>query len=194
MPETAAMMNAMALIGERRRMNPLLRLGVRIAERTTGRRMEPARLLAWYPKAAIGSGLLEMLVAHREPSARLLKLVRVTASITANCAFCVDMNSFEHDRAGLSDAELAALAGGDLDGLQTFTHRERLAVEYARLISSTPLVFPAEHLALLRAEFSERELVILATTAAQVNYWARVIQALGVPPAGFTEACRLPNP
>lgn len=184
----------MALIGEPRRMNPLLRLGVRIAERTTGRRMEPARLLAWYPRAAIGSGLLEMLVAHREPSERLLKLVRVTASITANCAFCVDMNSYEHDRAGLSDAELAALARGDPDGIQTFTHRERLAIEYARLISSTPLTFPTEHLARLRAEFSEREIVILATTAAQVNYWARVIQALGVPPAGFTEACRVPNP
>lgn len=182
----------MALIAEPRRMNPLLRLGVRIAERATGRRMEPARLLAWYPKAAIGSGLLEMLVAHHEPSERLLKLVRVTASITANCAFCVDMNSFEHDRAGISDAELSALAGGDPDAVPTFAARERLAIEYTRRISSSPLLFPTEHLAALREEFSERELVILATTAAQVNYWARVIQALGIPPAGFTEACRLP--
>ena len=33
---------------------------------------------------------------------------------------------------------------------------------------------------------------ILATTAAQVNYWARVIQALGVPPVGFTDSCPLP--
>ena len=173
-------------------MNPLLRLGVTIAERTTGRRMEPARLLAWYPKAAIGSGLLEMLVSHREPSERLLKLVRVTASVTANCAFCVDMNSFEHDRAGLSDAELAALAGGDPDVVPTFSSRELLAIEYTRRISSSPLVFPAQHQALLREEFSERELVILATTAAQVNYWARVIQALGIPPAGFTDACRVP--
>ena len=54
-------------------------------------------------------------------------------------------------------------------------------------------MFPAEHQALLREEFSERELVILATTAAQVNYWARVIQALGIPPAGFTDACRVPS-
>ena len=183
----------MALIGEPRRMNPLLRLGVRIAERATGRRMEPARLLAWYPKAAIGSGLLEMLVSHREPSERLLKLVRITASITANCEFCVDMNSFEHDGAGISDAELAALAGGDPDAVETFTARERLAIEYTQRISSSPLVFPAEHQALLREEFSERELVILATTAAQVNYWARVIQGLGIPPAGFTAACRVPQ-
>lgn len=183
----------MPVIEEPRRMNLLLRLGVTISERVTGRRMLPARLLAWYPKAAIGSGVLEALVAHHEPSPRLLKLVRVAASITANCAFCVDMNSFEHDRAGLTDAELAALAG-DVDAVASFTPRERLAIEYARRISSSPLLFPDELTRALRAEFSERELVILATTAAQVNYWARVIQALGVPPAGFTEACRLPEP
>jgi len=27
--------------------------------------------------------------------------------------------------------------------------------------------------------------VILVSTAAQVNYWARLIQGLGIPPAGF---------
>jgi len=171
-------------------MNPLLRLGVAISERVTGRRMLPARLLSWYPKAAIGAGVLESLVAHHEPSTRLLKLVRVTASITANCAFCVDMNSFAHDRAGLTDEELAAL-NGDVSAVASFTEAERLAIEYARRISSTPLLFPAELMTQLRTSFTERELVILATTAAQVNYWARVIQSLGIPPAGFTEACRV---
>ena len=38
----------------------------------------------------------------------------------------------------------------------------------------------------LQAAFEPRELVVLAATAAQVNYWARLIQALGIPPAGFT--------
>jgi len=181
----------MALIEEPRRMNLLLRLGVMISERTTGRRMLPARLLAWYPKAAIGAGVLESLVAHHEPSRRLLKLVRVAASITANCAFCVDMNSFEHDRAGLTDAELAALSGADVAAVSTFSERELLAIEYARRISSSPLLFPAEFMDALRGAFTERELVILATTAAQVNYWARVVQGLGIPPAGFTQACRV---
>ena len=52
----------------------------------------------------------------------------------------------------------------------------------------------AELLADVAQTFTERQVVILAATIAQVNYWARVIQALGVPPAGFTEACRVPNP
>lgn len=181
------------LIEEPRHLNPVLWFGVKISEAATGRRMLPARLLSWYPRAALGAGVLESLVAHREPSRRLLKLVRVTASITANCAFCVDLNSSAHERAGLSDAELAAVAGGDLDGVTSFDARERLAIEYARLISATPLRFPEPLMDRLRAAFSERELVIIATTAAQVNYWARVIQALGIPPAGFTDACRVPD-
>ena len=181
----------MAMIREPRHLFPLLRLGIAVSERVTRKRMEPARLLAWYPRAALGAGLLESLVAHREPSKRLLKLVRVTASLTASCPFCVDMNSFEAAAAGVTDAELRALQRGTEDELTTLTPRDRAAVAYARAISSTPLVFED----LLRADltrlFSERELVILATTAAQVNYWARTIQALGIEPAGF---CELPSP
>jgi len=180
----------MAIIGESRRLNPLLRLGIAVSERVTRRRMEPARLLAWYPRAALGSGVLESLVAHREPSTRLLKLVRVTASLTASCPFCVDMNSFESAAAGVGDAELLALQQGTEDALTTLTPRERAAIAYARAISSTPLVFDDELLADLTRLFTEREIVILATTAAQVNYWARTIQALGIQPAGF---CDLPR-
>ena len=175
----------MAIVAEPRRVNPILRLGIAVSERITGRRMEPARLLAWYPRAALGSGLLEALVAHREPSSRLLKLVRVTASLTASCPFCVDMNSFESAAAGVADDELAALRLGTEDAVSTFTARERAAIAYARAISSTPLVFDEGLTARLGVLFSEREIVILATTAAQVNYWARTIQALGVQPAGF---------
>ncbi|MFZ0528978.1 MAG: carboxymuconolactone decarboxylase family protein [Propionicimonas sp.] len=177
----------MAIVGEPTRVNPFLRLGITVAERITRRRLEPARLLAWYPPAAIGSGVLESLVAHREPSRRLLKLVRVTASLTASCPFCVDMNSFEAAAAGVTDAELRALQNGTERDLPTLTPRERVAIAYARAISSTPLAFDESLQVALADLFSAREIVILATTAAQVNYWARTVQALAIPPAGFCE-------
>lgn len=177
----------MAIIGEPHRLNPLVRLGIAVSERVTGRRMEPARILAWYPRAALGSGILESLVAHGEPSKRLLKLVRVTASLTASCPFCVDMNSFESAASGVSDAELRALQQGTEDALTTLTPRDRAAIAYARAISSTPLILDQGLWADLARLFTEREIVILATTAAQVNYWARTIQALGIQPAGFCE-------
>jgi len=175
-------MGDMAMIAEPRRLNPLVRLGIAASERVTGRRMEPARLLAWYPRAALGSGVLESLVAHHEPSKRLLKLVRVTASLTASCPFCVDMNSFEAEAAGVAGAELRALQLGEEDGLASLT---------PRAISTTPLVFDDDLRAELTRLFSEREIVVIATTAAQVNYWARTIQALGIEPAGF---CEIPSP
>jgi len=43
----------------------------------------------------------------------------------------------------------------------------------------------------ITANFTEREMVVLASTAAQVNYWARLIQALGIPPAGFSDGCSI---
>jgi hypothetical protein len=55
-----------AFIDPPRRISFLLRLGIKVSEKITGRVMFPARILAWYPKAAIGSGVLESLVAHHD--------------------------------------------------------------------------------------------------------------------------------
>jgi len=167
-----------------------LRIGIWISEKITRRKMLPARILAWYPKAAIGSGVLEALVAHRDGKLdeRILKIVRIQASFAAACPFCIDMNSFQSEEMHISAEELAVLQGRkSLAGIQTFTERERLAIQYAKLISQTPLRFPLDFIDELKLHFNERELVILASTAAQVNYWARLIQALGIPPAGFSE-------
>jgi hypothetical protein len=89
-----------AFIAPPSRMPFYLRWGLRVAQRRTGTELLPAQLLAWYPRAAVGSAVLESLVAHDD----------------------------------------------------------------ARLTQRT------------------LKLVVLATTAAQVNYWARVIQSLGCPP------------
>jgi len=171
-----------------------LRLGIWFAERATGKEMLVGKLLAWYPRAAISSGILESLVAHKEPgiNERMLQLVRMQASFAAACPFCVDMNSHEYAGHGITSDEIAALRGqSPTESVTTFSARERLAIQYAKLISTTPLKFHPDFIAELRAHFSEREIVILATTAAQVNYWARLIQALGVPPVRFSNSIEL---
>lgn len=191
----------MPLIPEPPRTPFLLRLGVRFSEKVTGRRMLPARLLAWVPRAAVGAGVMEALVAHDVPTARILRLVRLAASFTVGCAFCIDLNAHERDREGITDAELDALrrlgpTASDLDGLATafptLDPRERLAVGYAQRVSLTPPDLPGWFTAELTRAFDERELVTLASTIAQVNFWARFNQALGVPSAGFTDVCALP--
>jgi alkylhydroperoxidase family enzyme len=171
-----------------------LRIGILISERITGKTMLPARILAWYPKAAVGSGVLESLIAHEDGQMdkRMLKLIRMTASFTAACPFCIDMNSFEYKDCGISDEEAEALRHhADPGTVPTFSERERLAIVYSCLISQTPLAFPPDVVERVKSVFSEREMVILSSTAAQVNYWARLIQALGIPPAGFSDECEV---
>ena len=171
-----------------------LKVGLWYAEREAGAEMLPARLLAWYPKAAISSGILESLIAHDEGeiNERMLKIVRLQASFAVSCPFCIDMNSVDHEKL-LTQDELAALQGRvDVETVATLTKREKLAMRYTQLISQTPLKFPKEFMEELAQNFSEREIVILATTAAQVNYWARLIQALGVPPVGMNDQCEVP--
>lgn len=180
----------MAFISPPAKIPFLLRLGIWIAKRISGAELLPAQLLAWYPKAAVSSAVLEGLIAHhdRNLDRRLLKLVRMTVSFTAACPFCVDMNSAGWEKM-ITTGEIEALQGRkSLGEAGSFTARERLAIEYARLISSTPLNFPPAFIAELNENFTEREIVILATTAAQVNYWTRLIQALGCPPEGYSES------
>lgn len=175
-----------AFIEQPKRIPFFLKLGILLSEQITGKTMLPARILAWYPKAAIGSGIMESLVAHsdRNMTPRMLKLIRMTASYAAACPFCIDMNSHEHHEVGITDEEAESLRG-DFEKISTFSEREKLAIAYTRVISQTPLKFHLDLVERVKAVFTEREFVILASTAAQVNYWARLIQALGIPPAGF---------
>ena len=171
-----------------------LRIGIWISKKITGKDMLPGKILAWYPKAALGSGLLESLVAHHDGQLdeRMLKIVRMQASFAASCPFCIDMNSYQYEETGITQEEFAALQGRqEISAVDSFSKRERLAIQYARLISQTPLKFPIDFIAEIKQNFSEREMVILASTAAQVNYWARLVQALGIPPAGFTDQCAI---
>jgi alkylhydroperoxidase family enzyme len=178
----------MAFIAPAEKIPFLLRIGLWIARKVSGTDLLPAQLLAWYPRAAVSSAVLEALIAHRDENldGRILKMVRMKVSFTVGCPFCIDMNSAGWEKL-LTPDELLALQGrNSTEEVESLTPRERLAVEYARLASSTPLSFPLSFIAEMKKHFNEREIVILATTAAQVNYWTRLIQALGCPPEGFS--------
>ena len=185
----------MSHINEPKHIPWLLQLGIRIAERKTAKRMEPARVLAWYPKAAFSSGILEALVAHEEPgiSRRLLQLVRMQVSILVNCSFCIDMNSDGYEQHQITQEEIEGLQGlRSLGDIPSFSHQERVALQYAKELTATPLPDNDDTISLMKECFDERQFVVLATTAAQVNYWARLIKGLGIPPAGFRTECSLP--
>ncbi len=173
-----------------------LKIGLLISRMITKKDLLAPKLLAWYPKAAVSSAVLESLVAHGKGdlNKRILKLVRIQVSLSVACPFCIDMNSFEYEKSDVSEAEIRGLTGeGGFKTVDSFSAKEKLALEYARLISQTPVDIPEEFMEKIKAEFTEREIVILSTTAAQVNYWARLLKSLGVPPAGFSDSCGIKN-
>ncbi|HUI69803.1 MAG TPA: carboxymuconolactone decarboxylase family protein [Spirochaetia bacterium] len=167
----------------------ILRLVLFLVERRLGRKLIATRILSWYPKLFIGAGIMEGLVAHDEPEVprRLLGLIRLHTSFLVSCPFCIDMNARELLEKGITEQEIKGLQGVvALEDVPSFTERERVALRYVRCMCSTPLSFPGPLMRTLQSLFSPRAIVIIAGTCAQVNFWARLIQSLGAPPAGFS--------
>jgi alkylhydroperoxidase family enzyme len=192
--QSTARPGAVGYIDPPPRLPRILGAMLALVERRLGKRLEANRILAWYPKAFWGSGFLEALVAHDEPEVpkRLLKLIRIYVSFLASCPFCIDMNAAEYRESGLADDEILALRGlKAFDEVSSLSEAERAALEYTRCATSTPVAFATEVIDRLRAHFSERAIVIIASTSAQVNFWTRLIQSLGVQPAGFSADCSI---
>ena len=104
----------------------LLKVGLWISKKETGKDLLPALLMTWYPKSAIGSGVLELMTAKGKNAQekRLLNLVRLQASLSCSCAFCIDMNAVGIDTNGISDDEILALqARCELQSIGTFSNR-----------------------------------------------------------------------
>lgn len=167
-----------------------LRLGLWWARRAAGKEPLVGRLLAHVPRAALTAGIFELGAAHgpRDLGRRELAVARLVASAVSGCAFCLDVNAAGHRDAGLTRDELDALIGLDVGAWPALGAREHAAALYAQRLSSSPVEVPAELQTSLRRRFSDREIVVLATTIAQVNYWARLNSGLGVPSAGLCTA------
>lgn len=169
-----------------------IRLGAWISKKVVKKDVMIPKLLAWYPKTAISSGIMESLVAHddKEINKRILKIIRVQVSVMIACPFCIDMNAFEFDKAGLTIDEVNAIRNGDYK-FHSFSEKEQLVMEYVNIVTKTPVIIPEEMVTNLHKQFSERGIVIIASTIAQVNYWARLIRSLGIPVAGFGDICKI---
>lgn len=173
-----------------------IKVGIKFAKKVTGKDLLVPKLLSWYPKAAFSSGVLEAMTAHGKGDLdeRILKLVRMQASLLISCAFCIDMNFYQYEKLGISEEAVKVLQNqSGFESNHGLSKREQLAIRYTRLMCRTPGAVTAAFMQQLKQSFTEREIVILATTIAQVNYWARLNQALGIPPAGFSGNCPVPN-
>jgi alkylhydroperoxidase family enzyme len=83
----------------------------------------------------------------------------------------VDINSAVGRKAGLTPEKLAAIPGNDLS---VFTDVERLVIELADAMASTPSNISDDLYARLRAQFSEEQLLELGAQIAFENFRARL--------------------
>ncbi|WP_034295067.1 carboxymuconolactone decarboxylase family protein [Herbaspirillum sp. RV1423] len=120
-------------------------------------------------KAMIG---LENTVGKLGLETSLLELVRLRASLINGCAFCVDMHTADARKAGETERRLYAVPVWRETPF--FTERERAALAWTEsltLIAQTGA--PDEDYALVRAQFSDAELVNLTLAINTINSWNR---------------------
>lgn len=152
------------------------------------------RLLSWSPKLALASGIFEAAAIKPEGALtpRLLKMLRLEVSLRASCAFCFDMNAVDFETVGILRSEIKAMQKGiHPDSIDTISAAERLALRLARSLTETPIAMNTNLAAEVRRFFNEREYLLLVATCAQVNYWARLAQGLGIAPEGFSQDCTI---
>ncbi len=176
----------------------LLWIGRRETAKLTGRKttnamIEPAQAFAHTPGLLVGYGMFEGAVAraHRVPE-RLKVLAELKAAALTHCEWCIDIGSPIAYRAGVSEAQMLALP--HYRESEEFSELEKLVIDYAVGISSTPVSVSDELVAALREHFDDAQLVELTNVIAVENMRGRFNLALGIGAAGFSEGMVCPVP
>ena len=150
------------------------------------RGIEPVEMYAHLPSLLQGYARLEQATAglHRLDR-RHRALAELKAATATGCEYCIDLGSQIARRWGLSGDELVALPTYSTSGL--FSDLDKLVLDYAVGMSTTPVAVTEELFDRLRGHFDEAQLVELTHIIALENMRGRFNRALGIPPAGFSE-------
>jgi alkylhydroperoxidase family enzyme len=161
------------------------------SRRELGRVPEPLAVTAHHTGILAGYCALEFATerAKRVP-VHLKALGEMKAAMQAGCEFCIDIGAFMLDRHGVPAEQVRALA--DHRSSDAFDDLERLVLDYAEGMTSTPVDVSDELVAALREHFDPGQLVELTAAIALENYRARFNWALGIGAQGFAQACAVP--
>jgi alkylhydroperoxidase family enzyme len=152
--------------------------------------LDPTALWSYRPRALLAFlGLVRALRGRRSPlPAELRALVALRVSQLNRRAFCVDMNASMLDDFNIAQDKASAVA--DWCQRPEFVPTERLALEYAEAMTSTPPAVSDDLFQRLRAILPPAAIVELTAVVALQNMSARFNSALQADAYGF---CRLPG-
>jgi len=113
----------------------------------------------------------------------LIELVKLRASQINGCGFCVDMHGSDARKAGESERRLYAVAVWRETPF--FTPRERAALAWTEVLTRLSQQQPGlEHdYALLKEQFSDKDMVDLTLAISAINSWNRLAVGFGMQPA-----------
>jgi alkylhydroperoxidase family enzyme len=105
----------------------------------------------------------------------------------------MDIGSAVGRAAGVTDAQLRALP--EYRKSSRFSDLERLVLDYAVAMTTTPVAVSDTLFAELRQHFNDEQMIELTATVAWENYRARFDHALGIEAQGFSNGayCVLPE-
>jgi AhpD family alkylhydroperoxidase len=166
-----------------------LRRVFRGQERRFGQRLVPAMVWARRPLLFLAlSFFFRVLDRRGSPLPAVLRsLVMVRVSQVNSCAFCVDLNA-----RALAERAGSPAKAGDLPRWREsplYDAFERLALEYAEVMSGPDPRAPDDLMARLHGVFDDDALVELTALIAFQNLSSRFNSALDLPSQGF---CPLP--
>ena len=165
-----------------------------IAGAETERMIEPLEAYAHLPSLILGYGALEEATGrlHRVDH-RVKVLAELKAATLTQCEYCIDIGSQIAARAGITEDQLLALPR--YRDSELFDELEKLVLDYAVGMSSTPVDVSDELFGQLRARFDDAQIVELTNIIALENMRGRFNLALGIGSSGFREGlvCAVPD-
>ncbi|HRP98207.1 MAG TPA: carboxymuconolactone decarboxylase family protein [Rhodocyclaceae bacterium] len=174
----------------RHRFPWLVRIFLANQRRRYGQELEPARLWGRTPwvfaALSLLYGALDRKRSPIEPALRSLITVRV--SQINWCAFCIDINSANCLKRGVSEAQLDALPR--FEASELFDERTKAALAYAEAMTRTDVGVDDALAARVKRHFDDDALIELTALVAFQNMSSKFNAALGVQAQGF---CRVPG-
>lgn len=165
----------------------------RITGRTPERMLEPIEMYAHVPGLLRAYGRLEQATGKLGATHhRYMALAAMKTASMVTCEYCIDLGSQIFRQLGLTDQELLDLPSYKDSPL--FDETDRMVIDYAVGITTTPAEVPDELFAKLKDRFSDAQLVELTHMIAMENMRGRFGIGLDIRAAGFSEGmvCAIP--
>jgi 4-carboxymuconolactone decarboxylase len=165
----------------------------RMTGRETPTMLEPLQVYAHAPALLKGYGQVEQATARMSHlSRRHRHLAELKAATMTHCEYCIDLGSQVARRESLTDEELLALPAYATSPL--FDETDRLVLDHAVAMSTTPVDVPDALFARLRERFTPAQVVELTHVIAIENHRGRFNLAMGIGASGFSAGmvCAVP--